>query len=68
MCNPSRCALLSGLRPFTTDVYESNADGRTVIPSLRPLLVNPQAAWDRPAAITSYLQNNHAIRVESRHA
>ena len=33
VCNPSRCALLSGLRPSTTGVYENNADGRTVVPT-----------------------------------
>lgn len=37
VCNPSRAALMSGLRPFTTGVYENNNDWRTVIPESLPL-------------------------------
>src|SRR2546427_11041308 len=29
VCNPSRTALMSGLRPGSTGVYENNADWRT---------------------------------------
>lgn len=32
VCNPSRAALMSGLRPATTGVYDNNNDWRTVIP------------------------------------
>jgi arylsulfatase A-like enzyme len=32
VCNPARAALMSGLRPSTTGVYENNNDWRTVIP------------------------------------
>jgi len=37
VCNPSRAALMSGLRPFTSGVYENNNDWRTVIPKDLPL-------------------------------
>jgi arylsulfatase A-like enzyme len=32
VCNPSRAALMSGLRPYTTGVYDNNNDWRLVIP------------------------------------
>src|SRR5947207_10849803 len=37
VCNPSRAALMSGLRPWTSGVYENNNDWRTVIPMDLPL-------------------------------
>jgi arylsulfatase A-like enzyme len=33
VCNPSRTALLSGLRPATTGVYENGIDWRPIIPA-----------------------------------
>ncbi|HYE20784.1 MAG TPA: sulfatase [Tepidisphaeraceae bacterium] len=37
VCNPSRAALMSGLRPSTSGVYDNNNDWRTVIPPERML-------------------------------
>lgn len=37
VCNPSRAALMSGLRPATSGVYNNNNDWRTVIPEELPL-------------------------------
>ena len=37
VCNPSRAALMSGLRPSTTGVYDNDDDWRTVIPPERTL-------------------------------
>jgi arylsulfatase A-like enzyme len=51
-------------------VYPTLCDLAGIVPpagiepaSLRPLLVNPKASWDRPA-ITTYGRNNHAVRTE----
>ncbi|MHC5539427.1 sulfatase, partial [Singulisphaera rosea] len=37
VCNPSRAALMSGLRPSTSGVYENNNDWRKAIPEDLPL-------------------------------
>lgn len=37
LCNPSRAALMSGLRPSTSGVYENGDDWRRVIPEDLPL-------------------------------
>jgi len=37
VCNPSRAALMSGLRPAQTGVYDNHNDWRTVIPAERTL-------------------------------
>ena len=37
VCNPSRAALMTGMRPSTTGVYENNNDWRTVVPEDKPL-------------------------------
>jgi arylsulfatase A-like enzyme len=38
VCNGSRAALMSGLRPSTTGVYENNVDWRRVVPADAPTL------------------------------
>ncbi|MBX7209277.1 MAG: sulfatase [Verrucomicrobiaceae bacterium] len=37
VCNPSRAALMSGMRPSTTGVYNNNNDWRLAIPEDKPL-------------------------------
>lgn len=37
VCNPSRAALMSGLRPSTSGVYENNVDFRPIIPAKQML-------------------------------
>ncbi len=37
VCNPSRTALMSGLRPSTTGVYENNVDFRPILPPAKML-------------------------------
>ncbi|MFN0078402.1 MAG: sulfatase [Prosthecobacter sp.] len=37
VCNPSRAALMSGMRPSKTGVYDNNDDWRAVIPEDKPL-------------------------------
>ena len=37
VCNPSRAALMSGLRPSTSGVYANDDDWRTVIPAAKTL-------------------------------
>ena len=39
LCNPSRTALMSGMRPSTTGVYDNFGDGRTVLTPDQPLEV-----------------------------
>jgi len=40
ICNPSRAALLSGLRPSTTGVYNNNIDWRPEIPAEKTLVTH----------------------------
>ena len=37
VCNPSRAALMSGMRPFTTGVYDNSEDWRPQIPAEKTL-------------------------------
>lgn len=51
LCNSSRAAALSGLRPFTSGVYHNRHDWRTVIPSELTLpSVFRQAGYDTATA------------------
>ena len=47
------------LRPLRRARPPRTCEGK----SLKPLLANPEAAWDRPA-LTTYMFNNHAVRSE----
>lgn len=37
VCNPSRAALMSGMRPSTTGIYDNNNDWRLAIPEDKPM-------------------------------
>ena len=39
VCNPSRAALMSGMRPSTTGVYDNNNDWRLAIPMDKPRIL-----------------------------
>ncbi|MEE2623851.1 MAG: sulfatase [Verrucomicrobiota bacterium] len=43
-CNPSRSALLTGLRPSTTGIYAKNSDWRKALPKRRTIMQQFQAA------------------------
>ncbi len=74
VCNPSRAALMSGLRPSTTGVYENNNDWRTAIPPEKTLTTAFREAgyvvrgagkiyheaYRRPSEWDDYLQNEGA--------
>ena len=74
VCNPSRAALMSGLRPSTSGVYENNNDWRTVIPESLPLTTQFRKAgysvrgagkiyheaWRRPSEWDNYLEDEKA--------
>ena len=52
---------LLDLYPTLTDLSQLPSNYLNEGESLRPLLINPNQSWPRPA-ITSYGRNNHAIR------
>jgi arylsulfatase A-like enzyme len=71
VCNPSRAALMSGLRPSTTGVYDNGNDWRTVVPADRCLTTTFRkagyfvagagkiyhGAFDRRSEYDDYLKN-----------
>lgn len=80
VCNPSRAALMSGMRPSTTGVYNNNNDWRTVIPEDKPLTAQFRKAgyhvcgagkiyhgsYERPSEWDDYLQGAGGGKAESR--
>lgn len=51
VCNPSRTALLTGVRPFSSGVYENDDDWRGVIPQNKTLVTTlRQAGYDTSGA------------------
>lgn len=80
VCNPSRAALMSGLRPATSGVYENNADWRTVIGEDKPLTTTFRkagyfvcgagkiyhGAYDRRSEWDDYLANEGGGKAEKK--
>ena len=56
VCNPSRAALMSGLRPSTSGVYENNVDFRPIIPREDKMLTTTRSA--RPATSSMRRRQN----------
>lgn len=55
---------LMSLYPTLTDLCSIPTPAHVQGKSLRPLLIDPAAAWDQPA-ITTFRQNNHALRTQT---
>ncbi|MBI5835468.1 MAG: sulfatase [Armatimonadetes bacterium] len=55
---------LMGIYPTLCDLCDIQTPAHVEGVSLRPLLADPTAAWDRPA-VTTYQYRNHAVRNES---
>jgi arylsulfatase A-like enzyme len=49
--------------PTLCDLCGLEAPGHVRGPSLKPLLADPKAKWDRPG-VTTFNRNNHAVRTE----
>ncbi len=64
VCNPSRAALMSGLRPFTTGVYENNDDWRMVIPEALTLPTTFRNAGYFVAGAGKIYHESYARRTE----
>ncbi|HOZ48564.1 MAG TPA: sulfatase [Candidatus Hydrogenedentes bacterium] len=58
-----RTVSLMDVYPTLVDLCGLDACGPQAGVTLRPLLENPQAEWDRPA-LTTYGRNNHSVRSE----
>ncbi len=60
VCNPSRAALMSGLRPSTTGIYDNGQDWKPVIPKEQTLTTQfLKAGYDVFGAGKIYHSNDH---------
>ena len=80
VCNPSRTALMTGMRPSTTGVYDNNDDWRRVVPEDLPLTAAFRKAgyfvcgagkiyhgsYERPSEWDDYLKNEGGGKAEKR--
>jgi arylsulfatase A-like enzyme len=64
VCNPSRAALMSGLRPATSGVYENRHDWRTVIPEELTLVTTFRKQGYYTAGAGKIYHENFARRSE----
>jgi arylsulfatase A-like enzyme len=80
VCNPSRAALMSGMRPSTTGVYNNNNDWRLAISEDKPLTTAFRNAgyfvcgagkiyhgsYERPSEWDDYLKNEGGGKAEKK--